>query len=264
VKGHPSRSERLTDGIALVFGGGAPSEAMTIGQASAVAYALAGARVVIADLALENAERSAAMIRSLGGEALACSADVIDELSVAEAVARTIDRFGRIDVLHNNVGLPMARAFDDYGLADWERGLRINCIGAASTIRLALPHLLESEGAIVNVSSVAAIRHTGMNYAVYNASKGALDQLTVAVALEYAHRGLRANAILPGLIDTEMGRGLGQDAGDTLAHRARKSPTGRQGDVWDVANAAVFLASAEAKYINGHLLVVDGGLTRRC
>lgn len=264
MNGHPNRSGRLNGTVALVFGGGARSEAATIGQASAVAYAMAGAQVAIADLALENAERSAAVVRALGGEAFACTADVAEEPSVAEAIARTLDRFGRIDLLHNNVGQPMARDFADYGLADWERALRINCIGAATTIRLALPHLLERRGAIVNVSSVAAIRHTGINYAVYNASKGALDQLTVAVALEYAHRGLRANGILPGLIDTEMGRGLGTDGEDPSIARDRRSPSGRQGDVWDVANAAVFLASSEAKYINGHLLVVDGGLTRRC
>lgn len=260
---HPARSERLTDATALVFGGGAPGAAVTIGQASAIAYAMAGARVVIADLALENAERSAAAVQALGGQALATTADISDESAVAEAVTFAREGFGHIDILHNNVGQPMACNFEDYGLPEWERAMRINCIGAASTIRLALPHLLERGGAIVNVSSIAAIRHTGMNYAVYNASKAALDQLTVAVALEYAHRGLRANGILPGLIDTEMGRGLAGDE-DGARARARRSPTGRQGDVWDVANAAVFLASSEAKYINGHLLVVDGGLSRRC
>jgi NAD(P)-dependent dehydrogenase (short-subunit alcohol dehydrogenase family) len=100
-----------------------------------------------------------------------------------------------------------------------------------------------------------------MNYPIYNASKAALDQLTVAVALEFAGRGVRANAILPGLLDTEMGRSLA--SADDLAARDRRSPTGLQGNVWDVANAAVFLASDEARYINGHLLVVDGGLSRR-
>jgi NAD(P)-dependent dehydrogenase (short-subunit alcohol dehydrogenase family) len=128
-------------------------------------------------------------------------------------------------------------------------------------MREALPHLVRSRGAIVNVSSIASIRHTGINYAIYNASKAALDQLTVAVALEYAASGVRANAILPGLLDTEMGRGLASD--EDIAERDRRSPTGKQGDVWDVANASIFLASEEARYINAHLLVVDGGLSRR-
>lgn len=264
MNGHPAPSRRLADATVLVFGGGAASESMTIGQASAIAYAQAGARVVIADLVLGNAERSAAVIAALGGQAAACAADVGEEDSVAEAVAFAHKTFERIEILHNNVGQPMARSFQDYGVADWERAMRVNCIGAATAIRLALPDLLDSHGVIVNVSSIAAIRHTGMHYAAYNASKAALDQLTVAVALEYAHRGLRANAILPGLIDTELGNGLVQGADDAASARAMRSPNRKQGDVWDVANAAVFLASDEAKYINGHLLVVDGGLSRRC
>lgn len=254
----PIVSERLLGAAAIVFGGGAPGEGTSVGQAAALAYAAAGARVAIVDARLANAKRTAARLPG----ALVLEADITDPDAVEAAVAAVASHFGRIDILHNNVGVPLAADFEAYTSADWTRGMAINCIGAATTMRASMPHLIVARGAIVNVSSIAAIRHTSMNYAVYNASKAALDQLTIAVALEYAAQGVRANAILPGLLDTEMGRGLADP--DQIDARDRRSPTGAQGDVWDVANAAVFLASPEARYVNGHLLVVDGGLSRRC
>jgi NAD(P)-dependent dehydrogenase (short-subunit alcohol dehydrogenase family) len=253
---HIAPSERLAGKSAVVFGGGAAG-GLGVGQAAAIAYAAAGARVAVVDASLANAERTVAQIAG----AKAIRADITDEESVREAIARAADLFGTIDILHNNVGVPMAGPFASFSMADWMKGFSLNCVGAASTMREALPHLVRSRGAIVNVSSIASIRHTGINYAIYNASKAALDQLTVAVALEYAASGVRANAILPGLLDTEMGRGLASD--EDIAERDRRSPTGKQGDVWDVANASIFLASEEARYINAHLLVVDGGLSRR-
>jgi NAD(P)-dependent dehydrogenase (short-subunit alcohol dehydrogenase family) len=241
-----------------VFGGGAPNGGVSVGQAAARAYAAAGAKVVIVDASLDNARRTAALIDG----AMVLEADITDDDAVARATAAAIDRHGRIDILHNNVGVPMSGSFEHLKPGDWSRGLEVNCIGAALTMRHAIPHLVAARGAIINVSSIAAIRHTGINYAIYNASKAALDQLTVAVALEFAAKGVRANAILPGLLDTDMGRSLA--GAEDMGARDRRSPTGAQGDVWDVANAAVFLASQEARYINGHLLVVDGGLSCRC
>jgi NAD(P)-dependent dehydrogenase (short-subunit alcohol dehydrogenase family) len=245
----------LTGAVAVVFGGGNPGSGINVGQAAAVAYAAAGAEVVVVDAVLANAERTAQFLPSCR----ILQADITSESSVAEAIEEIVAKFGRIDVLHNNVGVPIIGDFESLGQSVWQRGFALNCVGAATTMRLAMPHLVAAHGAIVNVSSVAAIRHTGMNYAVYNASKAALDQLTIAVAIEYAGRGVRANAILPGLIDSDMGRGL-----SNVDERNKRSPSGQQGDVWDVANAAVFLASQEARYVNGHLLVVDGGLSRRC
>lgn len=254
----PIRSERLAGRTCVVFGGGAPNGGMSVGQAAALAYAAAGAEVVIVDAHAENGRRTADLI----GNALVVEADVTNDAMVEQAIRQAVARHGRLHVLHNNVGVPMAGNFDMLSHEQWTRGMALNCIGAALTMRHALPHLIETRGVIVNVSSIAAVRHTGMNYAIYNASKAALDQMTIAVALEYASRGVRANAILPGLLDTDMGRSLADP--DDLSARNRRSPTGEQGDVWDVAHAAVFLASDEARYINGHLLVVDGGLSRRC
>lgn len=260
----PPPSRRLGDAAILLFGGGAASGRTSIGQATAIAYAAAGARVAVVDRHADRAQTTRDRIVANGGTAIALTAEIRDRGEVEQAIAATARAFGRIDVLHNNVGVPTAKAFDEYDEADWHEAMAVNCIGAATSIRLTLPHLVASRGAIVNVSSVAAIRHTGMDYATYSASKAALDQLTVAVAIEYARRGVRANAVLPGLIDTDLGRGLMTHSADPAVSRARRSPTGAQGDVWDVANAAVFLASPEARYVNGHLLVVDGGLSARC
>jgi NAD(P)-dependent dehydrogenase (short-subunit alcohol dehydrogenase family) len=233
----PIRSNRLDGMVAIVFGGGSPGTGVSVGQAAAIAYGAAGARVAVVDAVLANAERTAELVT--GCQVL--QADITSEDDVSQAIATVVERFGRIDILHNNVGVPMSGDFETLGQSAWQRGMALNCIGAATTMRLAMPFLIEAQGVI------------------YNASKAALDQLTIAAALEYAGRGVRANAILPGLLDTEMGRGLAD-----AANRKGRSPTGWQGDVWDVANAAVFLASSEARYVNGHLLVVDGGLSRRC
>ncbi len=254
----PNNSDRLSGRVGIVIGGGAPAGAMSVGQAAALAYAAAGATVAIVDSSIDNARRTADKL----GDAMVVAADITDQHAVEAAVEAVMDRHGRIDILHNNVGVPMPGPFTGFTAADWQRGMALNCVGAALTIQAALPHLMQSGGAIINVSSIASIRYTGIDYAIYNASKAALNQLTVAIALEYAGRGVRANAILPGLLDTEMGRKLARP-GD-LEARDQRSPTGAQGDVWDVAHAAVFLASQEARYINGHLLVIDGGLSGRC
>lgn len=260
----PLSSERLAGTVAIVWGGGSVENVLGVGQAAAYAYARAGAKVAIVDVSLDNANRTAALIQSIGSASVSLQADITNADSVARAFDETFAAFGQIDILHNSVGVPKLANFVDFSHDDWLSGMQLNCLGAANTIRHALPYLLESEcGVITNVSSIASIRHTGMNYAVYSAAKAALNQLTVSVALEYAARGLRANAILPGLLDTGMGRRLAHQMAASSAARAERSPMKFEGDAWDVANAAVYLASREARYVNGHLLVVDGGLSAR-
>jgi NAD(P)-dependent dehydrogenase (short-subunit alcohol dehydrogenase family) len=261
----PRSNDRLQGQVAVIYGGGSSSDMLSLGQAAAYAYARAGAKVVVVDIDKANAERTQELLASIGAECLALEADITDIDSVQHATDAAIAAFARIDVLHNNVGVPKVKDFLAFSAEDWLRGLQLNCIGAATTIRCALPYLLANQrGVVTNISSVASIRYTGLHYSIYSASKAALNQLTVAVALEYAAQGLRANAILPGLLDTGMGRALaGKEAAPT-GSRAERSPTRFEGDPWDVANAAVYLASHEARYINGHLLVVDGGLSARC
>lgn len=261
----PKRGDKLRNHVAVVYGGGARDETLSVGQAAAYAYACAGAKVVVVDREIGNAERTRQLLVHGGAECMALHADITDVDSVASVTQQVIAAFGRIDVLHNNVGFPQLRDFAAFDTNDWLQGLQLNILGAANTIRSALPHLLATRrGAVINISSIAAIRHTGMNYAVYSASKAALNQLTVALALEYAAQGLRANAILPGLLNTSMGRALAGNEPPSPLSRALRSPTKFEGDPWDVANAAIYLASSEARYVNGHLLVVDGGLSARC
>ena len=127
------------------------------------------------------------------------------------------------------------------------------------TTKHVLPHMLrQGRGAIVNVSSVGSVRWTGISYLAYATSKAAVNQLTQAVALEYAARGIRCNAVLPGLMDTPL---VETGVAGGRAERAARCPSGKMGDAWDVANASLFLASDESSYVNGHLLVVDGGLS---
>lgn len=171
---------------------------------------------------------------------------------------------GAPGILHNNVGVPRRGAVVDLTRAEWDAALAVNLTGCYLTSRHVLPHLLaRGKGAIVNVSSLASIRDTGYVYPAYSAAKAAVNQLTVALALTYANKGIRANAILPGLIDTPLvARQLVDDPAELAARNAR-SPTGRMDSPWDVANAAVFLASDRAAYVNGVCLPVDGGLAAR-
>ena len=260
----PRPGDKLAGRVAVVYGGGSAGNDLTVGQAAAYAYACAGAKVVIVDINIANADRTKQRLERIGGQHLVLEADITDAASIKRATDASIAAFGRIDILHNNVGMPQIKNFSEFSDSDWLHGMQLNCLGAATTIRTTLPYLLANQrGAIVNVSSVASIRYTGMNYSVYSASKAALNQLTVTVALEYADRGIRANAILPGLLDTGIGRTLAATERSALTPRAERSPTKFQGDPWDVANAAVYLASSDARYVNGHLLVVDGGLTLR-
>lgn len=262
----PKSNGRLAGLVVAVFGGGATGDGVGVGQACSVAYGLSGARVAVIDNNDGNAHRSCDFIRSMGGEAFAVHANITKVDSVSSALTAVVDKFGAIDVVQNTVGSPKLSDFDKFTEQDWLSGFQLNCLGAANTMHCAIPYFLKSGGGrIINISSIAGIRHTGMNYAIYSATKAALNQLTVAVAIEYAAAGIRANAILPGLLDTSMGRSLGgADSAEAKQSRAKRSPTGFQGDSWDVANAGVFLASAEARFINGHLLIVDGGMSARC
>lgn len=255
----------LTGRVVLVVGAGSSGAGLSNGEAAALAYAEAGATVVALDQDAGEAQRVAAEVAARGGEALAVTADVTDETQVERAVAETVAAFGTPSVLHHNVGAVRPGAVTELDLAGWEGAFRLNVTSAYLTTRHVLPLMLEAgHGVVTTVSSVAAIRSTGYVYPAYNASKAALDQLTVSLALTYADRGVRANAILPGLIDTPLvAAQLAQDPG-ALAARHAASPTGRMGSPWDVARVAVFLASDAASYVNGVCLPVDGGLSARC
>lgn len=250
----------------VVFGAGSSGLGLSNGRAAALAYARAGAVVAAVDIHGASAEATASMIEEEGGKSLALTADVTDEDSVVAALASVTAAFGALDVLHNNVGVTVLGGVQALEREQWDRGLALNVTGAFLTCKHALPTMVAAgRGAIVNVSSVASIRHLGYDYPAYMAAKAAVNQLTVSIALQHGRDGVRANAILPGLIDTPL---VGQQlhAGDldrARAERDEASPTGRMGTPWQVAEVAVFLASDAAGYVNGVCLPVDGGLHAR-
>ncbi|MDX3659089.1 SDR family NAD(P)-dependent oxidoreductase [Streptomyces sp. ID05-26A] len=255
-------SERELDGrVVIVFGAGSSGPGLSNGEAAALAYARAGALVAVVDRDSAEAERVAKEITTTGGAALAVTADVTVEADVAAAIASVVAATGPPHVLHNNVGASVVGDLAATDLATWNHGIAVNLTSAYLTCRYTLPHMLAAgRGVIVNVSSLASIRDTGYVYPVYSAAKAGLNQLTVSLALTHARDGLRANAVLPGLIDTPM---VARQVTTELAARHAASPTGRMGSPHDVANAAVFLASDRAAYINGVCLPVDGGLFAR-
>lgn len=257
--------ERLKGKIALVFGAGSCGPGWGNGKAAAVAYAREGAKVVAVDINLAAAEETRDIIRSEAGECLTLQANVSDSRAVEAVVKRTLEVHVRIDVLHNNVGIVELGGPVETSEESWDRVMGVNIKGMFLTCKYVLPVMVEQRsGVIINISSIASARWTGVPYISYYASKAAINQFTRAVALQYADKGIRVNAILPGLINTPMIieplKRLG-NLDEMLTSRDAMCPTKKMGTAWDVAYAAVFLASDEAKYITGVLLPVDGGLT---
>ena len=263
-------SGRLRDKVALVTGAGLHGDGWSNGKACAVTYAREGARVMVVDLDGDAAEATAALIREEGGEAEALRGDVSDGDAVARMTRRCKQRFGALHVLHNNVGVLSAGGPVELDPADWQRSLDVNQTSMFLTCKHAIPLMLsQGGGAIVNVSSVAGFRWIGVPHVAYATTKGAVVSFTRAVALEYAARGIRANCVVPGLLDTPMIRRPmqrldAQTAGALIANRHAASPTGAMGDAFDVAWASVYLASDEARYVTGTEIVVDGGLSQSC
>ncbi|MFC7363268.1 SDR family NAD(P)-dependent oxidoreductase [Nocardioides astragali] len=255
--------------MAIVFGGGGGADGVTNGQATAMTYARAGAHVAVVDLSAEAADRTAAAIEAEGGLATPITADATDPDSVESAVAQALDAYGTVDVLHNNVGVTVLGGPIDLEYASWQRAFALNVDSVFLTTKYVLPVMIKQQrGAIVNVSSIASLRDVGYPYPAYMASKAAVNQVTVSLALTHAREGIRANAVAPGFMDTPIVRHQLHSQADTidelLERRHALSPTGRMGTCWDVANASLFLASDAAAYVNGVCLPVDGGLTMRC
>jgi NAD(P)-dependent dehydrogenase (short-subunit alcohol dehydrogenase family) len=260
--------QRLVDKIAIVTGAGSGGPGWGNGKATSVLYAREGAKVLVVDIDRNAAEETAAIIREEGGEAGTCIADVSKSADVKAMIEQCIQSFGRVDILHNNVGVLHAGGPEELSEETWDRDMAINVKSVFLACKFALPIMVrQGGGAIVNTSSVASMRYTGYPSAAYNASKGALNQLTQNIAVQYASKGVRANCVLPGLMNTPMIREPLKDAyGDggmdeMLRRRHAQVPMGHMGDAWDVAYASLFLASDESKYITGALLVVDGGLS---
>ena len=263
---------RLAGKIAIVVGAGqAPGTGMGNGRATSLRFAQEGAKVLAVDRDLASAEETAAMVREKGGECVAVSADVTKEATLAAAVAAAHERWGRIDVLHNNVGVSIAGGDappTEITEEAFDRICAINLRGTVMACKHVLPIMREQQaGAIINISSAAAVEN--YPYVTYKATKSAMVAFTKQIAIQNAEYGIRANVILPGLMDTPMAvdtraRHMGKSRAEVAAMRDAKVPLRkRMGTAWDVANAALFLASDEANFITGVTLPVDGGASVR-
>jgi NAD(P)-dependent dehydrogenase (short-subunit alcohol dehydrogenase family) len=263
-------ADRLKDRVALVIGAGASGPGWGNGKATAVLFAREGATVVAVDVNDAAAQDTVAIIQGEGGNAHVCTADVTSSAEVKALVEDCTHRFGRIDILHHNVGIVRIGGPVDLSEEDWQLSLQTNLTSCFLTCRFVIPIMeTQGKGVITTIGSIAGIRWSGVPYIAYSATKAAIMQLTRCVALQYAGKGIRANCILPGLMDTPMIYPVlpdpmaGGDVEKMVRMRAAQCPMGHMGDAWDVAHAALFLASDEAKYITGTNLVVDGGLVAK-
>lgn len=257
--------------VAMVVGAGAEGDGTSIGRATAITFARKGASVFAIDLDGASAQETARLIETEGGTAHGHEADASDPQAMHRAVDACISAFEQIDIVDNNVGIMAFGNPVDLDVEDWDRVTLVNSRAHFLACKYTLPHMLRrGTGVFVNISSIAALRWTGAPYHVYNASKAAVIGFTKSLALDYADKGIRANCVIPGFIESPMMRGgvahrFGADAvDDVVATRAQKCPMGRLGSPWDVANACAFLASSEAAYITGTTLIVDGGVTASC
>ncbi|MCA6105830.1 SDR family NAD(P)-dependent oxidoreductase [Bradyrhizobium cenepequi] len=262
--------DRLKGKIAMVVGAGSIGPGWGNGKATAVTFAREGASVFCVDRNAAAAEETAGIITGEGGRATAFTADVSRASDIEAMVAACLKTYGRIDVLDNNVGIAEIGSVVEVSEAEWDRVFAVNLKSAYLAMKHVIPVMQkQGGGSIINISSIASIRHLGISYVTYATTKAAMNQMTRTTAVQFAAEHVRVNAILPGLMKTPMvahsaGLAASYSAGDVEAMwRARDAqvPMGHMGDAWDVANAALFLASDESKYVTGIELVVDGGTT---
>lgn len=261
---------RLEGKRALILGAGSVGVGVGNGRAMAILFAREGAQIACVDHRLEAAEETTGMIAAEGGQAFAMAADVTQESEIARIVQATLAAFGRIDILVNNVGGSVPGGPEELTPEAWHAQFHHNLHYVHLSTRAVLPLMVkQGGGAIVNLASVAALRHIGSDLMAYAASKSGVMALSRMIAVRYAPHGVRCNVVVPGLMHTPLvearlaGQRSGGDVAAIVAKRNAQPPMGRMGDAWDVAYAALYLASDEAKYVTGAEIVVDGGLTLR-
>jgi NAD(P)-dependent dehydrogenase (short-subunit alcohol dehydrogenase family) len=263
--------DRLMDKVALITGLGSVGPGWGNGKAISVLFAKEGAKIFGVDINGDAAMETQNLVEHEGGICVVRKGDVSKQSDVETTVKECLDTFGRIDILVNNVGIAMVGGPTELDEASWERVINVNFKSVYLYCRYALPVMEQrGSGTIVNIASIAARGWCGVNYGLYAATKGAVIAMTRHIAVQFARKGIRANCVLPGLMNTPLVlAGLTKfygeegDVENLIRIRHEQCPMGQMGDAWDTANAALYLASDEAKYVTGTELVVDGGFAVR-
>lgn len=246
----------IQDGVAIVTGAGSG-----IGRQSALRFAEEGARVVVADIVEDGGNETVEMIHENGGEATFVRTDVTDQDDVDQMVETTLDEYGRLDFAHNNAGIegdtvPLA----DHSEENWDQVIGVNLKGVWQCMKREIPEMLDQgSGSIVNTASISGL--TGSGGSPYVASKHGVIGLTRKATLDYAEEDIRINAVCPGVIDTPMVQRAGEDDPEMMEQMKAGVPAGRLGEPEEIAQAVVWLCSADASFVMGHPLTIDGGLT---
>ncbi len=253
---------RLGGRVAIVAGGGSRGPGVGNGRAAAILFAREGAQVLVVDRDGAAAADTLAMIEKEGNEAAAFEADVTLEEDCQAMVSAALERWGRLDILHNNVGIGGRGSVVEMDLDEWRQIQEVNVTGMVLASRASIPAIADSDGgAIVNISSIAALRARGLT--AYSTSKGAVIALTQAMAVDHAAQGIRVNCIAPGPVYTPMVGQGGRMPKELRERRRLASVLEIEGTGWDIGYAALFLVSDEARYVTGVVLPVDGGVLLR-
>jgi len=251
--------KRLEDKVAIVVGAGTEGEGIGNGKATAIQFAREGAKVLCVDIDKSAAELTANMVKNEGGQAEVCEADIVKSKDCERVVDSCFRHFEKLDILHNNVGIPSQAEIVETTEDAWTKSFEININGMFRMCKQAILRMIEGGGgSIINVSSVASIR--AFPDAAYVSSKGAVNSLTLYIAGRYGRYNIRANVLLLGYIDTPLARPAWENE-KVREINLRQVPMRRFASPWEVATVAAFLASDEASYVNGAILPVDGGLS---
>ncbi len=264
-------SGRLQGRIAIVTGAGSVGPGWGNGRATAVRFAEEGARIFAVDRDSDSTRETIEKVKAVGGEIVVHACDVTDNASVAAMVEACVQQFGRIDILMNNVGGSAPGGPVEMAEEVWDAQVDFNLKSVFLTCKHVLPVMeKQKSGSIINVASTSGIRFTGAFQVGYAATKAGVIQLSRVVAVQYAAKGIRVNTVVPGQLHTPMVEArlarqrAGGDVEALLAQRLARIPIGFAGDGRDTANAALFLASDEARFVTGTEIVVDGGMSVRC
>jgi NAD(P)-dependent dehydrogenase (short-subunit alcohol dehydrogenase family) len=250
---------RLKDKVIFVTGGGSG-----MGRAAAESFCREGARVAVADLTEDTGQSSADAAKAAGGDAFFVRCDVSKESDVKAAIAATVERYGRLDVLYNNAGIMMEQ---DCSVVDteewvWDRTFAVNVKGIYFCCKYGIPEMVKNGGgSVINIASFVALLGCSVPQDAYTASKGAVIALTKSLAVQFGPQGVRSNAVCPGPIETPLMTEWLLSDPEAKALRLARNPSGRFGRPEDIVNAGIYLASDESTWTNGAVIVLDGGIT---